>query len=113
MKKLIAGLIFISIFYFPVNAQDQVIDDNDTSPWATDKGFWIIESNIHDKTQCTVYFYNNEKQLVYKEAIKGKVLNAKRRRIKLKLKKVLEQTVAVYEQMHKATENEKLVASLL
>ncbi len=105
---------FLLVFILNISICGTINAQSNKAPkWATDKGFWIIESNIHDKTNCTVCFYNNEKQLVYKEKIEGKVLNAKKRKIKMKLKNILEQTAAKYGQQHKATENEKLLASLL
>lgn len=90
-----------------------VAQKNKAAKWASDKGFWIIESTKHTPKNCTVYFYNTEKQLVYKEKIEGKTLNPQKKKIKMKLKRILEQTVAHFEQHRHLAENETLLAGSL
>lgn|SRR5690606_13027292 len=85
------------------------IKEGTTTKWVSDKGFWVMKSNIHVKKDCTLYFYNNEKRLVYTEFIEGDVIKIKSMKTKKKLKKVLEQVVSDFEKSATATENKGLV----
>ena len=58
--------------------------------WVSEKGYWVVESNFHTPHSHTVFFYNNENQLMYKETLDGIKLNPEKRKIKMKLKKALE-----------------------
>jgi hypothetical protein len=62
--------------------------------WVSDRGYWVVENKEGDSS--IVFFYNNDNQLLYKEAIKGR-LNADRRKTKLWLTKQLEQVVTAWE----------------
>lgn len=84
-----------------------------TPAWVSDKGWWVVESNIHTPRQCIVYFYNNDGILVYKENIEGLRLNPAKRMIKKELKQVLETSVLAWEKQHQPKENESLVATRL
>ncbi len=88
---LIIACILLSI---GLNAQPNVIkpgkDRIHTPVWVSEKGYWVIESNIHSRYRHTVFFYNNDNILMYKETLDGIKLNAERRRIKMRLKKALE-----------------------
>jgi hypothetical protein len=79
--------------------------------WVSDKGWWVVESNIHSPKQHIVYFYNNDGILVYKEKIDGLRLNPAKRAIKMDLKQVLETSVLAWEKQHQLKENESLVVS--
>jgi hypothetical protein len=81
--------------------------------WASDKGWWMVESNIHTPKQHIVYFYNNDGVLVYKEKIEGIRLKPNKRTIKMHLKQVLETSVLAWEKQHKVKENESLVENSL
>ena len=84
-----------------------------TPSWVSDKGWWVIESNIHIPKQYIVYFYNNDGTLVYKEKIEGLRLNPDKRIIKMELKQVLETSVLAWEKQHQPKENESLVVNRL
>ena len=93
MKKTIliisAGLIFW-LSALPAKAQEEV---RPVPSWVSERGYWVVESNA----QCSVvYFYNNDNHLVYKEQL-NTVVDAGRRRTKLRLTKMLEQAVTVWE----------------
>ncbi|RYZ24167.1 MAG: hypothetical protein EOO16_01850 [Chitinophagaceae bacterium] len=64
--------------------------------WAPVKGYWVVENNVKTPDRCTVFFYNNDHELVYEEAIE-KTLNLDRRRTLLRLNRVLEAAVAGHE----------------
>ncbi len=65
--------------------------------WVSDKGYWVVESNIHSPLDHIITFYNNENELLYKETITGVKLNPEKRKVKMKLKKVLESAVLAWE----------------
>ena len=89
-------------------------DNPRVSPdWVSEKGWWVIESNIHSPKQHIIYFYNNDGVLVYKEKIEGLRINASKRNTRLQLKQVLETSVLAWEKQHQLKENEALVVNSL
>lgn len=59
-KLIITGIIGL-LMQTAVFAQD----NTGVSPeWVSEKGWWMVESNIHSPKQHTVYFYNNVGVLV-------------------------------------------------
>lgn len=52
--------------------------------WVSDKGYWVVESNINTPLNHIISFYNNDNELLYKETLIG---------VKMKLKKVLKPAV--------------------
>jgi len=65
--------------------------------WVSEKGYWVIESNINNRNNHIIWFYNNDDQLVYKETLSSVKLNPNKRRVRLKLKAVLESAVWAWE----------------
>lgn len=65
--------------------------------WVSDKGYWVAESNIHSPMNHIIWFYNNDNELLYKETLTGVKMNAGKRKVKMKLKKVLESSVLAWE----------------
>jgi hypothetical protein len=65
--------------------------------WVSEKGYWVVESNINTPLDHVVSFYDNDNTLVYKETLKGIKINPEKRRVKMKLKKILEAAVLAYE----------------
>jgi len=66
--------------------------------WSADtqtlKSFWVIESNLHEKANTLILFYDDQNNLIHQEVLKGKTLNIfKRKDMKFldrKLKKITE-----------------------
>jgi len=81
--------------------------------WVSDKGYWIVESNIHFPTNHIIRFYNTDNVLVYKETLAGVKLNPDRIKIKMKLKKILESSVVSWKKIKKTNEEMALVKSVL
>jgi hypothetical protein len=103
-------LIIIAITGLLMHAAVFAQDKAGVSPeWVSEKGWWMVESNIHSRKQHTVYFYNNEGVLVYKEKLEGVRLKPNKRSTRMHLKKVLETTILAWEQQHQAKENDSLV----
>ena len=81
--------------------------------WVSDKGYWVVESNINFPTNHIIRFYNTGNVLVYKETLADVKLNPERTKIKMKLKKVLESSVVSWEKVNKSNEEMALVKSVL
>ncbi len=104
MVSLIAGLLL----------QASTFAQSKGSPvGVSEKGWWVIETNIHTPKKNIVYFYNNDGTLVYKEKIEGIRINPSRKTTRIQLKQVLESAVVTWEQEHQLTEDKALVAKSL
>ena len=107
MKPLLILIAFFFCFSL-VKAQSAK-----TPKWVPDKGFWVVVSNQKTPKNATVYFYNNDKELIYKELVTGKRINIKRPKICMRLKAVLEQSLVSWEKEKIMKENQQWVASKL
>jgi hypothetical protein len=88
--------------------------ENTSSPaWVSEKGYWVVESNENTPLQHTVRFYTNNNILVYTENISGFKLNADKRKVKMKLKQVLENSVTAWQQTNHPEINRDYVAAML
>jgi hypothetical protein len=81
--------------------------------WVPENGYWVVETKGHEPKSNIVYFYNNNNELLYKETVEGVVMRLNKRRVKMNLKKVLDQSLLAYEAQHKTMENEMWVAALI
>ncbi len=108
--KTMMAVVVLAFISFSAFAQDEqpVIPK-----WVSDKGYWVIESNIKEPLNHVIRFYNNDNVLLYKEAVNGVKLNPEKRAIRMKLKKVLEASVVAWEQKKVTEENKNYVAAIL
>jgi hypothetical protein len=113
MKKMItAGLLaaILTLSYLVAPAQQE----NTPAPkWVSEKGYWVVEGNLNTPHQHTIRFYSNDDVLVYTETLKDVKLNANRRKVKMKLKKVLESAIVAWECKQPGMEGMALVKSIL
>jgi hypothetical protein len=65
--------------------------------WTPKKGFWIIESSLNNPREHTIYFYKDNKMMVYKERVHGYTIDVTKRKIKMRLKKLLGKKLKIYE----------------
>lgn len=105
MIGMVLGFVSLSSF-----AQET---QNPVPRWVSSKGYWVVESNLHSPLNHTVWFYTNDNVLVYKEVISGIKLNPGKRKVKMKLKKVLEASVLAWEQSKTSEENKEYLAAIL
>ena len=84
-----------------------------TPKWVSEKGYWVIESNVRTPENSVIYFYNNNNELVYKEKLEGIRINWKKKRVLMHLKTVLERSIASWNKQHFFNQNEMLVALAL
>lgn len=110
IKCLIVFLTFVVISSCSV-AQSQTHER--VPKWVSDKGYWVLESNIHSPLEHTVLFYNNENILVYKESISGMRLNPKKTSVKMKLKKALEAALMACQKTGTTEENKQYLSAAL
>ncbi len=107
-------LNFFSITLFAQSAEETIETIHYPTPkMLSEKGYWVAESNINTPRVSTFYFYNNENVMVYKENLNGLVINLKKRRVKIALNKVLEQSILAFNQKPGSTENKMLVVNLI
>jgi hypothetical protein len=109
-KDLFVTLLMVLLIQAASFAQDKPRISPD---WVSEKGYWVVESNIHIRKECIIYFYNNDGALVYKEKIEGLRINASKKTTRLQLKQVLETSVLAWEKQHKTKENQSLVINSL
>jgi hypothetical protein len=94
-------------------ASAQVETVNRRTPrFVSEKGYWVIKSNINQPREAVVYFYTLQHELVYEEEVKNAKLNINRSRVKMRLKKALEQAIAIHERGGPGSKDEKIIASL-
>lgn len=65
--------------------------------WVSEKGYWVIEGNIKSPLDHVVRFYDNDNNMVYKETFTGIKMNPEKRKVKMKLKKILESAILAQE----------------
>jgi hypothetical protein len=100
---------FLGLLAFGSTAQESLPGELSVKPgWVSEKGYWVIESNVKTPKSAIVYFYNNENELVYKERVEGIKLNVKKDATKMKLKKVLETAVWAWEAKQPVKESDSL-----
>jgi hypothetical protein len=106
-------LIFLSTSLVSF-AQDEEQTQPQRNPrWISDKGYWVIESNVKTPYHSVIHFYNNENVLVYREKVDGMKINLNRNRTKMRLKKILEQSIVAWEKNHVPREDQQWVANAL
>jgi hypothetical protein len=103
VQALIIGLMIASL---SVTAQEE-----EPAPVATvipkyvsDKGYWVVEGNIHNKQEYTIHFYNNDDLKVYQQTITGR-LKLNRRKTLMHIKRMLDTAVVAWEQRKPLNEN--------
>jgi hypothetical protein len=110
MKPIFKLTVFTFIVCCTTNASAQKsVSQSQSDP----KGFWVIENNIHTPKNSIVYFYNENKELVYKESVTGKRININRRKTCGQLNTVLAQSLVSWEKEKVAKENQQWLAAKL
>jgi hypothetical protein len=108
MKQLFKLAFFALLFASSLSVNAQIKNSEKDS-----KGFWVVESNIHTPKHCIVYFYNEEKELIYKESVTGKRININRKKVCRELNTVLEQSLLSWEKEKVLKENQQWLAAKL
>lgn len=93
-------------------AQESETRSTKTPRYVSEKGYWVIESNVKQPKSAIVYFYNLQQQLVYKEEVSRIHLNINRTKVKMRLKKALELAIAINEKEQQWPKDEKIIAGI-
>lgn len=109
--KIFCVFAVLSIVHLSAKAQDEAL--NKIPRWTPDEGYWVAQTNVNEPMQCTIFFYTDNHELIYREKIVGVTLNLNARRVKMRLKKVLATSLQAWRKQRRAKENEGLVISLL
>jgi hypothetical protein len=114
MQKVKTGLALIVLSFVSVGAlaQEQQKTSHRFPRWVSEKGYWVVETNLNSPLNHRVSFYNNNNVLLYSKALSGVKLDPNRRKIKMKLKKELESAVVAFERKKKETELVKTESSV-
>ena len=112
LKKITVAAVFILSCSFAKAQNKEMYSKPKPSKWVSEKGFWVIESNVKTPKSSMVRFYNNDKKLVSSVSVEGKRLNPARRKTLKNLKKALEQAVDTNSLVNAAAKQEELVAIL-
>ena len=115
MKKIWKTLIVIAVLFSlstTVIAQQNETEVQSTPKWISDKGYWVIESNIKNPKASVIHFYNNDNTKICSEKVEGVKLNIKKRKTLMQLKKALEQSLWAWEKSKLPKENQQLVKNI-
>lgn len=96
--KLILLAAAVTIFSFSAKAQEQDDDNTPVKPrWSSEKGYWVVETTLQNPKNAIVHIYSNTNQLIYSENVTGVVLDTRKVKILMKLKRATEKAVRVWE----------------
>lgn len=114
MKLLFSRfLVTCLILGMSVGVQAQNEEEKPLVPkWISDQGYWVVESNTKTPKEATVFFYNNDHVLVYKEEIRNQKLKLNKKKTLLRLKSVLEEAVISYASGNWTNQNNLLAVRL-
>lgn len=119
MKKYIHAILVFTIISFTAAAQTERASQTEpllnpgTPSWLSDRGYWVVESNVKTPRKSIVHFYNNDHVVVYREKVEGIRINLNRKKTLYRLKAALEQAIVAWEKEKILKENEEIVANAL
>jgi hypothetical protein len=108
--KIMTATVILNLLCFAVQAQDSPSAEFKPK-YVSDKGFWMVKSNVSNPKESVIYFYNNNKVEVYKEVVSGEKLKLNKRKTLMSLKNILETAILAWEQKKPIKEDEKLFAA--
>ena len=93
MKKKMGQYAIAGICMLISFASYSQTNDRSLPAWVSEKGYWVIEGNVHHPLQNIVRFYNNQHVMTGLTEFNSKKLNVKRKKVKMQLKSMLESSV--------------------
>jgi hypothetical protein len=106
-------LLFLSVSNSGFAQEEEQSMPQRTPRWISEKGYWVVESNVKTPFHSIIHFYNNDNVLVYREKVDGVKINLNRTRTKMRLKKILDQSIVAWEKNRVVREDEQWVARAL
>lgn len=121
MKKYFIPLLSAFLLASPlagISQSDPLETEAQESPskkadWVSEKGYWVAEGNVNSPKSHTIYFYNNNRVLVYQEKLEGVKLHFKKRKTMLKMKEALEASINTWDSSKTVASNQHIVAKCL
>ena len=77
------------------------------------EGFWVLESNVHNKKSTTIRFYTNSSVLIYEEIVNNCRLNINRKKNLIDLNKGLEEAMIAWNNKKDVLKNGNMMAVLI
>jgi len=109
MKRAIGKYFVTGIFILISFISFTQHNDHSVPAWVSDKGYWVLESNLQQPLQHTLRFYSNKDVLIGVQEITSKKLNIKRRKVKMQLKSMLESSLLAWTREKTASDSSSLV----
>lgn len=110
-KQLLPLLATILLVTFSTTSFAQQEPAKKLPKWLSPNGYWVVEGNVKAPKKNTIYFYNTENTMVYKETVEGVRLHLDRTKTLMRLKNVLDQSVTAWQKYHVSKDNQALVAT--
>jgi len=103
LQIILLGLIMATL---SVNAQEELSGPvaSVIPKYVSDKGYWVVEGNVHNKQEHTIHFYNNDDLKVYQQTVLGR-LKLNKRKTLMHIKRMLDTAVLAWEQKRQPDEN--------
>ena len=97
IKQIALVVAMLTITGFAFGQKENRNSSANNPSWVSDKGFWVIETNVKTPKRSVVHFYNNDRQLIYSEKVEGRKLKVKRKRTLVQLKNALDKVIYAWE----------------
>jgi hypothetical protein len=111
-KALLAVALQMVLVY--ATGQDAKKYSPAASPeWVSEKGYWVIESNIKNNRGAVIYFYNFSDRLIYSEKLESIKLKLRKKKTLMKLKIALESAIMQWGDEPSVKHNSGLIAKEL
>jgi hypothetical protein len=94
--KTTAKLFMCCVAFFLVSNSTLAQKHSKAPRWLPENGNWMVETNIHKPLYSVIYFYTNEGEIIYKETLEGMKLNLDKKKVKMRLKKVLDAALVAW-----------------
>ena len=102
---MLAGLCICLIASISSFSQQK---DPSVPAWVSEHGYWVVETNIHRPGWHRVRFYDNGHTLVGEQEMANAKLNIKRKKVKMKLKAMLESSLQLWAKQHPGNDSHHL-----
>ncbi len=111
MRKLLS-LLMVSLMVTTAVLAQEPEETTPTPKWISEKGYWIIESNVKTPTTSIIHFYDINNNKIYSEKVEGVQLNLKKRKTLMLLKKALDESLIAYANTKRARQDVDLVKNI-
>lgn len=104
MKKRIRTAVICICMLASTSAFSQQKDPSQPA-WVSLHGYWVIESNTYQPGWHMVRFYDNSHTLIGEQQITNAKLNIKKKKVKMRLKFMLEAQLELWAKQHPVNDN--------